>query len=76
MNSATSWKYLSIKISELEYLLPDNDRTCKGREVTRGDIITNEDGFRAVFSEQGASASHQAAAEFLDAIGRAPGNVC
>ena len=64
------------KNNEFEYLLPINDRTYKGRVVIRGDKITNEEGFRAVFSEQGASASHQAAAKFLDAIGRAPGNVC
>ena len=64
------------KNSEFEFELPLNDRTYKGRVVIRGDIITNEEGFRAVFSEQGTSATHQAAAKCMDAIGRAPGNDC
>ena len=37
--------------------------------------MRDEDGFLAVFSEQGASASSMAAAsKMLDAIGRFPGN--
>ena len=44
--------------------------------VIQGDKITNEEGFRAVFSEQGTSASHQAAAKFMDLIGMASGNDC
>jgi hypothetical protein len=39
----------------------------KGRIVFRGDIVKNQDGPYAVFTEQDASASHMAAA-------RAPGN--
>ena len=46
----------------------------KGRIVFRGDIVKNEDGAFAVFTEQGASASNMAAAKFLDAIARLPGN--
>ena len=42
--------------------------------VFRGDIVTDESGFYDVFSEQGTSASHQAASKFLDAIARVPGN--
>ena len=45
----------------------------KGRLVLRGDIVRDEDGYLAVFSEQGTSASHLAAAKFLDAIARMPG---
>ena len=36
--------------------------------------MKDEEGFYAVFSEQGTSASHLAAAKFLDAIARFPGN--
>ena len=46
----------------------------KGIVVVRGDIVKCEYGFYAVFSEQGTSASHLAAAKFLDAISRIPGN--
>jgi len=46
----------------------------KGRIVFRGDIVKEEDGTYAVFTEQGASASNMAAAKFLDAIARIPGN--
>ena len=46
----------------------------KGRVVIRGDQIRDETGYFAVFSEQGTSASHLAAAKFLDAIARFPGN--
>ena len=45
-------------------------RRYKGRVVFRGDQVRDEDGFYAVFSEQGTSASHMAAAKFLDAIAR------
>ncbi len=46
----------------------------KGRVVFRGDQVRDEAGFYAVFSEQGTSASQMAAAKFLDALGRMPGN--
>ena len=46
----------------------------KGRIVFRGDIVKDEDGAFAVFTEQGASASNMAAAKMLDAISRLPGN--
>ena len=45
----------------------------KGRVVFRGDIVKDEHDYYAVFSEQGTSASHMAAAKFLDAIARLPG---
>lgn len=45
----------------------------KGRVVFRGDIVKHEEGFYAVFSERGTSASHLAAAKFLDAVARTPG---
>ena len=48
--------------------------TYKGRIVFRGDIVKDEDGQWAIFTEQGASASNMAAAKFMDAIARMPGN--
>ena len=46
----------------------------KARIVFRGDVVKDESGQFAVFTEQGASASHMSAAKFLDAIARLPGN--
>ena len=46
----------------------------KGRVVLRGDQIKDEDGYWAVFSEQGTSASSIASMKFLNAIAMAPGN--
>ena len=48
--------------------------TYKGRIVFRCDIVKDETGQFPVFTEQGASASHMAAAKFMDAIARMPGN--
>ena len=48
--------------------------SCKGRLVFRGDIVKDENGQFAVFTEQGASASHMSAAKFMDALSRLPGN--
>jgi hypothetical protein len=48
------------------------DEEFKARVVFRGDQTKDETGFLAVFSEQGTSASHMAAAKFLDAIAKMP----
>ena len=45
--------------------------TYKGRVVFRGDIVKDENGQYAIFT---ASASNMAAAKFMDAIARMPGN--
>jgi hypothetical protein len=42
--------------------------------VFQGHNVRDEEGYAAVFSEQGTSASHIAAAKWLDAISRMPGN--
>ena len=47
--------------------------TYKGRVVFRGDIFKDENGNFAVLTEQGASASHMAAAKMMDALARMPG---
>ena len=59
-----------LKNSELEEFL----QRYKGRVVFRGDIVKDQTGTLAVFTEQGASASQMAAAKFLDALARMPGN--
>ena len=56
------------KHSELQFEKPE----YKGRVVFRGDIVRDNDGYYAVFSEQGTSSSHMAATKFLDAIARCP----
>ena len=47
---------------------------CKSRLVFRGDIVKDENGQFAIFTEQGASASLMSAAKFSDAVSRLPGN--
>ena len=59
-----------VKHSELA----EKYHSFKGRVVFRGDNVRDESGHLAVFSEQGTSASHLAAAKFLDAIARMPEN--
>ena len=54
--------------------LPPGDRSCKGTVVRRGNAVRDETGYLSIFSEQGTSASHLAAAKFLDAIARFPDN--
>jgi hypothetical protein len=46
----------------------------KGRIVFRGDGVKDEQGFFAVFTEQGTSSTQQAGTKFLDIIARFPGN--
>ena len=45
----------------------------KGRVVLRGDIVKNDSGSYAVFTEQGSSASQMTAAKIMDIISRLPG---
>ena len=45
----------------------------KGIIVFRGDDVTDKEGYYAVFSEQGTSASHMTATAMIDAIARMPG---
>ena len=48
--------------------------TYEGRLVFRGDIVKDENGQFAIFTEQGISASLMSAAKFMDAVSRLPGN--
>ena len=45
----------------------------KGRVVLRGDIVKDDSGSCAVFTEQGSSASQMTAAQVMDIISRLPG---
>ena len=45
----------------------------KGRVVLRGDIVKDNSGSYAVFTEQGSSASQMTAAKIMDIISRLPG---
>ena len=58
-----------LKHAELEEHL----QSYKGRVVFRGDMVKDETGSFAVFTEQSASASMIAAAKMLDALARMPG---
>ena len=58
-----------LKNSELE---PKN-QNYKDRVVLRGDIVKDDCGSHAVFTEQGSSASQMTAAKVMDVIGRLPG---
>ena len=44
----------------------------KGRVVLRGNIVTDDPGAYAVFTEQGSSASQMTAAQVMDVIARLP----
>ena len=45
----------------------------KGRVVLRGDIVKDDSGSCAVFTEQGSSASQTTASKVMDIISRLPG---
>ena len=49
------------------------DQKYKGRVVLRGDIVKDDSGSYAVFTEQGSSASQMTAAKVMDIISRLPG---
>ena len=58
-----------LKIAELEA----KHQRYKGRVVLRGDIVKDDSGSYAVFTEQGSSVSQMTAAEVKDIISRLPG---
>jgi len=53
-----------------ELFLPEERKQFKGRIVFRGDDVRDAEGYLAVFSEQGTSASHLEAAKMMDALAR------
>ena len=58
-----------LKNAELEA----KHQKYKGRVVLRGDIVKDNSGSHAVFTEQGSSASQMTAAKVMDIISRLPG---
>ena len=58
-----------LKNSELE----PNVQEYKGRVVFRRDIVKDDSGSYAVFTEQGSSASQMTAGKIMDIISRLPG---
>ena len=60
-----------LKNAELEA----KHQKYKGRIVLRGDIVKDDSGSYAVFTEHGSSASQMTAAEVMDIISRLPGCV-
>ena len=61
--------HLSFKDCRLE----TKHQKDKGRVVLRGDIVKDDSGSHAVFTEQGSSASQMTAAKVMDIISRLPG---
>ena len=66
---ASSMDHCHLKNSELE---PQYQK-YKGRVVLRGDIVKDDSGSYAVFTEQGSSASQMTAAKVVDIISRQQG---
>ena len=58
-----------LKSAELEA----KPQKYQGRVVLRGDIVKDDSGSCAAFTEQGSSASQMTAAEIMDIICRLPG---
>ena len=64
----------SMDICHLENVeLEAKHHKYKGRVVFRGDIVKDDSGSYAVFTEQGSSASQMTAAKIMDIISRLPG---
>ena len=64
MHFASSMDLCHLKNSELE----PRFQKYKGRVVLRGDIVKDDSGTYAVFTEQGSSASQMTAAKVMDII--------
>ena len=60
---------MSLKNAELEA----KHHKYRGRVVLRGDIVKDDSGSYAVFTEQGSSASQMTAAKVMDIISTLPG---
>ena len=56
-----------------ECRIGDKAPKYKGRLVHRGDIVKDDSGSYAIFTEQGSSASQMTAAKVMDIISRLPG---
>ena len=63
---ATLMDICHLKNAELEAKI----QKCKGRVVLRGDIVKDDSGAYAVFTEHGSSASWMTAAKVTDVVAR------
>ena len=79
INEASN-KYITIHFASLMDLchltnseLEPRFQKYNGRDVFRGDIVKDDSGSYAVFTEQGSSASQMTAAKVMDIISRLPG---
>ena len=59
--------------SQIYSYASSDENSCKGRVVLRGDIVKDDSGSYAVFTQQGSSASQMTAAKIMDIISRLPG---
>ena len=70
-------KFLFSSLMDLCHLknseLDPQFQKYKGRGVLRGDIVKDDSGSYAVFTEQGSSASQMTAAKVMDTLSRLPG---
>ena len=66
---ASLMDFCHLKNSEFE---PQYQK-CKGRVVLRGDIVKDDSGSYAVFTEQGSPASQMTTAKVMDIMSRLPG---
>ena len=64
----SSFCVIDGSLSSQEYGAGTSVQKYKGRVVLRGDIVNDESGSYAVFTEQGSSASQMTAAKVLDII--------
>ena len=67
--------FASLKVHLENAELEAKHQKYKGRFVLRGDIVKDDSGSYAVFTEQGSSASQMTAAKVMDIISRLPGCV-
>ena len=57
-------------LKNAEFAKKKNIQKYKGRVVLRGDKVKDEEGYRIVLTEQGASASQMAAAKFFNTLSK------
>ena len=62
-----------MDICHLNAELETKHQKYKGRVVLRGDIVKDDSGFFAVYTEQRSSASQMTAAKVMDIVSRLPG---
>ena len=72
LEKISAWNLKKVK-SKKQVIEKARTKKYKGRVVLRGDIVKDDSGSYAVFTEQGSSASQMTAAKIMDIISRLPG---